>query len=345
MTFWQIAAGSTGRDYSEDFLRFGLAFVGGAVQAAAIARVRPGDTVLLKRGMSMVIAVGEAVERGGKCTGKGDKEWLKDFDGWSLPAYCYVRWHRPDVPILTTGLTRATIQEVRQAHLQQMARAVLQEVPPLSETTLEPVPTNKIEDTEILSFLIREGLRPSSADELTTTLRRIRLLAKYYYDLWQWDDVREHETRTFLIVPLLLALGWAEQQMKIELGVGGGRVDIACFARPYRRDASGVANDSDCVLLLESKGFGSGLSYAPAQAHAYAANFPSCRVVVVSNGYCYKTYERTEEGDFSLTPSAYLNLLDPRDRYPLDPAHVGGALEVLRHLLPRVADVVKTHSI
>ena len=28
MTFWQVAAGWVGRDYSEDFLRFGMAFVG-----------------------------------------------------------------------------------------------------------------------------------------------------------------------------------------------------------------------------------------------------------------------------------------------------------------------------
>ena len=334
MTFWQIAAGSAGRDYSDDFLRLGMAFVGGSNQVSVMARVRTGDTVLLKRGMRVVVAVGEVVERDGRCNGKGDKEWLNDFDGWNLPAYCYVRWHRPETPIVTSGLTRATIQEVRQPHLIQIAREVLRDVSPLAETTPEPIPTRKVEDAEILSFLIHEGLRPSAADELTNTLRRIRLLAKYYYDLWQWDDVREHETRTFLIVPLLLALGWAEQQMKIELGAGGGRVDVACFSRPYRRDAQGVSNDHECTLLLESKNFGSGLNYAPAQAHAYAKNFPSCRVVVVSNGYCYKTYERSGDGTFSMEPSAYLNLLNPQDHYPLAPERVKGALEVLRHLLP-----------
>ncbi len=185
-----------------------------------------------------------------------DKEWLKDFDGWNLPTYCYLRWHRPDAPIATSGLTRATIQEVRQGHLIEIARAVLTDMLPLADTSPESAPTRKIEDAEILSFLIHDGLRLSSTDELTTTLRRNRLLAQYYYNLWHWDDAREHETRTFLIVPLLLALDWAEQQMKIELGVKSGRVDIACFSRPYRRDGNGAANDGDCVLLLESKGFG-----------------------------------------------------------------------------------------
>ena len=334
MTFWQVAAGSAGRDYTEEFLRFGMAFVGGSDQIKAMSRVRAGDTVLLKRGMSTVVAVGEVIERDGRCSGKGDKDWLKDFDGWNLPAYCYVRWHHPEKPIDTSGLTRATIQEVWQTHLHQIARETLRDVPPLTITAPDPDSTHKVEDAEILSFLIHEGLRPSSADELTNTLRRIRLLARYYYDLWQWNDVREHETRTFLIVPLLLALGWAEQQMKIELGVKSGRVDVACFSRPYRRDKNGVANDHECVLLLESKGFGSGLNYAPAQAHAYATHFPSCRVVVVSNGYCYKTYERVSDGTFSSEPSAYLNLLNPQDRYPLAPDRVGGAKEVLHFLLP-----------
>lgn len=37
---------------------------------------------------------------------------------------------------------------------------------------------------------------------------------------------------------------------------------------------------------------------------------------------------------FSQEPCAYLNLLDPRVRYPLDPENVGGALKVLNLMLP-----------
>jgi hypothetical protein len=146
--------------------------------------------------------------------------------------------------------------------------------------------------------------------------------------------VREHETRTFLIMPLLLALGWAAQQVRIELGVSGGRVDVACFTRPYRRDEHGRANDEDCILLLESKDFSSGLNNAPDRARRYAEHFPSCQVVVVSNGYCYKTYLRLEDG-FSMSPAAHLNVLKPQDQYPLDPQNVDGCVSVLKCLLPR----------
>jgi hypothetical protein len=51
---------------------------------------------------------------------------------------------------------------------------------------------------------------------LTQALRRIRRLARFYLDR-DWILTNEYDTRTFLVVPLLLALGWAEQRMKVEL--------------------------------------------------------------------------------------------------------------------------------
>jgi hypothetical protein len=125
-----------------------------------------------------------------------------------------------------------------------------------------------------------------------------------------------------------LALGWAEQQLKIEFPAGGGRADTICFSRPFHQA------EKECVALIEAKAFSSGLDYAPNQAREYAKAFPSCAALVVSNGYCYKAYRRTEAGTFSDKPSAYLNILSPTKAYPLDPANVGGALDVLRLLMP-----------
>jgi hypothetical protein len=134
------------------------------------------------------------------------------------------------------------------------------------------------------------------------------------------------------LAALLLALGWAEQRIQIELKVPGvGRADIACFKNPVTE----LHQDEDCVLLIETKGLVQGLNYAPEQAHRYAEKFPSCNVVLVTNGYCYKAYQRSSEGNFSLQPSAYLNIIDPQDRYPIDPTQVGGAIEILKMLTPR----------
>ena len=333
-TVWQVAAGSDNRDYSDDFLKYGLAFVGGDAQRAAMARVALGDFMILKRGKSDIVAVGRVENRHGTHGGDGDKEWLKDYDGWNLPAYCHVEWHVPPAPVPASGLNRGTIMRANQAALIQQAQAIYSQSSAHPVAPSEPPPAAPVSDPAILNFLIREGLRPSAAEELTSAFRRIRLLASYYYDQSDWRDVREHETRTFLIMPLLLALGWAEQQIKVELGTGNrGRIDVACFSRPYRRDAQGQPNHDQCLLILESKGFNYGLTYAPEQAHRYAQSFPSCRAVVVSNGYCYKAYLRNTAGEFTTTPSASLNLLHPTEKYPLD-ARVDGCLEVLRLLLP-----------
>ena len=81
MKYWQIAAGSLGRDYAADFVRYGMAFVGGNEHIARMREVEIGDRVLLKRGTSMVVVVGDVVERNGKRRGEDDKDWLRDFDG------------------------------------------------------------------------------------------------------------------------------------------------------------------------------------------------------------------------------------------------------------------------
>jgi len=325
--YWQIAAGSSGRDYSILFLKFGMAFVGGDTPIATINEVNSGDVIVLKQGTQKILAAGTVIQRNGIHKGCADKEWLRDFDGWDLQAYCYVDWKRPSQPISISGLTRATIQRLHQQKHKDAANDILNtgvSVP----TSPEPLETKLVEDYDILKFLIKEGLRPSAADELTNTISKIRLLADYYYNHCRWEDIREHETRTFLVVPLLLALGWSEQQIKIELPCSGGRIDIACFKKSYKR------KNDECVAIIETKDFSSGLDYAQKQAKTYSQDFPNCKAVIVTNGYCYKTYLRDKNRQFKTSPSAYINLLKPRDEYPLDPVEVGGAFNAIKWLLP-----------
>jgi hypothetical protein len=348
--YWQIAAGSESRDYSRDFLKYGLAFVGGAKNEQRMAHVSEGDRLILKRGKSEILAVGVVVKRDGVFQGtapdSGAREWMHDYDGWDLPAFCCVEWHREPAPRPVTGLTIGAIKKVapHQTQLRAIADDILRTAPtcPVEQ---EPQPTPPLSVEEMLDLLIRLGLRPANALELTGTLEKVRLLARYYYNHCSWADVREHEARAFLIIPFLIALGWSEQQIKIELGVkkarrggtGGGRLDIACFRRPYRRDPeTGQPNNTDCVLILESKGFSQGLDYAHGQGKEYAAQFPNSEVVVASNGYCYKAYSRRTDGTgFEDTPTAYLNLLRPRKNYPLDPGKKNGGLELLFYLMPQ----------
>jgi hypothetical protein len=102
-----------------------MAFVGGDAQIATMQQVALGDVVLLKRGLSSIVAAGEVVERNGTHQGNGDKDWLLDLDGWELSAYCYVNWHVPAQPVSTDGLTRNNIQRVQQDKHRVLADQIL----------------------------------------------------------------------------------------------------------------------------------------------------------------------------------------------------------------------------
>ena len=337
-TYWQIAAGSDQRDYSGLFLKYGIAFTG---PGAGLENVSLGDIMVLRQGKTAITAVGVVVERDGIYQGCGDKEWLLDYDGWFLPEYCYVCWRQPNEPVPVRGLNMGrSIQRLNQEEPIDVADDILNTgtIVPIS-----PEPSSEIReitDNEILRFLIEEGIRPSSSDEITTTISKIRLLADYYDKQYgdPWADIGEHEIRTFLVVPLLLALGWSEQQIKIELKIklacGGNKiVDIACFRKPCRSE-NREEWKKECVAIIETKSFRSGLDYAHEQATTYSKYFPHCQAVITTNGYCYKVYLRNQCNQFQTTPSAYINLLRQRDRYPLDPEKVGGALEAIKWLSP-----------
>ena len=239
-TYWQIAAGSAGRDYSKLFLKFGMAFFGAG--ATKLGNINVGDTVILKQGITAISAAGKVVQRDGEHSGnryedssdKKDKEWLLDIDGWDLPAWCYVDWRVPDggKAISVPGLTRGTISRSYQPDPQKVADEILAIGCSPEETEYkEPEETKLVADQELLETLVREGFRTSSADELKNKIKNIRDLARYYRDNYDWNaNILEHEARTFLVVPLLLALGWSEQRIKIELA----NVDIAYFSRPYK---------------------------------------------------------------------------------------------------------------
>ena len=326
-SYWQIASGKHSRDYADWFLKYGMAFVGGIRQIETIQYTIPGDVVVLKTGKN-VIAAGVVVDRGKGHNGDGGKDWLLHFDGWKLPGYCFVDWKKPTKPIPVPELTRSTINRIKNQSIKDLADRIAQHGAPV-QWQPEPKPTSEVADNEILKFLVTEGLRPGDADELTRTFGRIRLLANYYEDSGLNKEIKEHETRTFLIVPLLIALGWSEQNIKIELGVSSGKADIACFSKPYK------SKSDDCRLILETKGYDRGLTFADKQAFAYAKDYQHCKIVAVTNGHCYKVYKRGKKNQFKVIPDAYLNLLAPTNRYPVDPANTGGCLDALKALMPK----------
>lgn len=343
MNFWQVAAGEGGRDYSSLFTRFGVTLIGAGdpgsfrerpdyyerhrgwrAQVVAFAkRVKLGDVVVLKRphrrhkgsheGQWEIVAVG-------KVTGEyAYLESFEDVEGWDLQHCRKVEWIHPNSSTYVDGLARGTFRAVHSSAPKDVATQILNQGLPKSTEALPPL-ARKISDEELVERLVDSGLRPANAETVIQAIWRVRRLARWYRD--HGRNISEHETRTFLIVPILLALGWSEQKMKIEWN----NLDIAFFPDVYGRKTT-----PPCIMILESKRMWEGLSYAEGQVKRYQKEFPECSRLIVSDGICYRLYQKNGN-DWPWV--AYLNLLKLRERHPYY-TEIKGASDVLVSLMPK----------
>lgn len=333
MKYWQVAAGAAGRDYHEVFLRYGVMLMGtggrgdyrtskdehadyGSNDIKYFYEADEGDIVVLKRPSGRlweILAVG---------TIRGKYDYVaafSDIEGWHLQHCRHVKWVKPKATPRISGLSRGTFRGVNKPSTRQAIGKILESGEPIPASPI-PRPVAELGDEELIDLLINYGLRAKDAEEFTRTIHRIRRLVKWYERYGM--DVKEHETRTFLIIPLLLTLGWTEQKLKIEWK----GIDIAFFEKPYSEENKDA---NECVMILESKRLWAGLSYGTSQVASYAARYPKCSKMIVSDGCCYKLYRRRGR---TWSYSAYLNLLYPKSKHPYE-ADVGGAPDVFLSLM------------
>jgi hypothetical protein len=338
---WQIAAGDRERDYKDLFLDHGLACVGpgdpgpfnehperyAKTKHAYRPFMRPfcvelaqDDLLVLKRGAS---GGKWAIEAVGRVAGPYVYEpRLEDVEGWDLQHMIPVRWRVPERPVVIGGLTRGTLKRVNQGQVQDRARELWDR---LTDREREPRPLPpapaELEDEQLIAQLIDRGVAALRAEEIQETIWRIRRLARWYQRRASW--VSEHEIRTFLIVPLLLALGWPEQRINIEYE----HADIALWDRTFDQD------DAQLGTVIETKKLLVGLDGGPVeQAKRYAARYERCDRLVVSDGFRYKLLE-LDRGTGEWAAAAYANLLKLRSRHPTDET-VAGAGELFVSLVP-----------
>lgn len=337
---WQIAPGDGRRDYADVFLRYGVAAVGPGDPgpffdhrdeyldpARRIYRrwmrsfcedPQVGDLFVL-RGMRGRTPVARAV-------GIVDRQYkfepgLGDVEGWDLQHTLGVAWRIPREPVEMPGLnTRGTFSQSHQV----LGRALAVWRSLASGPSPEPIPPppEPLTDDELINRLIDHGVATGRAEVIASAIWRLRRLARWYSH--NSDGLLEHEIRTFLIAPLLLALGWPEQQIRIEYQ----HADIALFNRSSS-DAGATVS-----LIVESKRFWDPLGGRPIeQAKRYARRHPRCAALVVSDGARYKLLRLDESGDWRTV--AYTNFLRPfGTRHPTD-LHVGGADALFLGLLPQ----------
>jgi hypothetical protein len=258
---------------------------------------------------------------------EGDYEWMPVFDdveGWDIRHGRWVEWRTPaDGPKKMRGFNRGTLLKLKEAETQQAIDGIWESGEQVQTTAL-PSQQEKVRDEALMHNLVVHGLKGEVAEPFVQAVERIRGLGQWYRErVRKGIKVKEHETRTFLIVPLLLALGWPERNLKIEWH----NVDIAFFENPYSEDTD------QCVMIMESKKLLESLaSRTIKQAYDYADRYPRCKKVIVSDGCSYKLFTRKGGDDWCY--SAYLNVLKPRPTHPYRDG-IGGASDVLISLLGR----------
>ena len=337
MPVWQIQAGGQGRDYADVFLRFGVILVGPGSEGEYFANqdaynqpdsssfrpfIRPlaeelaeGDLVALKRPNGRrweIVAVGKVAS-----------DYLfnpvfSDVDGWPLQHCRRVCWKTPATQTVTRGLRRGTFFRVHQQEVIDEIEQVWSAGEQVDPAT-PPDEPGDISVDQLIDSLMVEGLPVQDAEVIASTIWRLRRVAQWYSA--HGSDVGEHEIRTFLIVPLLVALGWAEQRIKIEWK----NIDVALFDSPY-------SERSMPLIIIESKRLGEGLYYAADQAKSYAMAYPACDQLIVSDGIRYRHFRR--EGDQWLYV-AYMNLLAPKRSHPYETG-VDGAVAFFLAIIPKV---------
>lgn len=297
-TVWQIAGGPSNRDYSDVFLKHGLAligpgdtgswnpergdsdFEGGFVRRFA-SEVRIGDVFLLRTGIANIQALGIVAS---------DYLYLEQFDdvnGWGLQHARRVRWFSVKrewrEPVFGANPTR--ISRTSNAEVNDFALSCLRSEP--SEWRVAPLPALPTP----LPALV--DVPPELADLVAGALD----LSPVYRDAQRFGiSPSEDELIAHFVVPFFKALGWPT----VLIGVKWEKVDIVLFSRlPRSRET--------VKFIVEAKRLGAGIEGALEQAKSYVNALGVRSDVVVTDGIRYRLY--SAQKDFAPVHYASLALL------------------------------------
>lgn len=344
---WQMAAGDTDRNFADICLKWGIIVIGPGRQGHMLetknideilkrdgissrmitmlkkfaTEVKVGDVVVLRLGKSEIHGVGIV---------RGEYGWhqtLIDIDGWDLCHFYNVEWiwAKPDgkPQIFKDSLKFGdSLQLVSESDKTGHLLAWIKSLPePQAIFTQVPLPRCGKELTidELCQPLYDYGVGLSSLSDLKDCVSELQALAKWYRTYS--NNPSEHETVTHLIVPLLLALGWTPQRIALEYHqTSKGRADVALYAYGNRKPEYLTA-------IVEAKKFQRSCLRAETQVKNYAAQ--DTNRLIVTDGIRYGVFVKNSQGQFPDFPTAYLNLTQLLDAYPIYGEGCAGADEAL----------------
>ena len=308
-TLWQVGAGDTERSYGDICIKFDVMIVGpggrGAYEEALYAdlgdirnslrrfckEARSGDIVLLRLGTGDVLAVGEIAD--------DTAEWIEafaDVDGWDLQHVRRVRWFastRNIFPPRTLGGQVRTFAAVKVPLVRTWVESLdVPEADRNRQLAKLPAAGVSLDATELGKRLFIEGLPSEHVDKLMSTFASLQRVASWYWNKTKRPAGRpsEEETVCYLVIPLLLSLGWSQQTAAVQWK----SIDVALFQGMPPTDAT-------LACVVEAKPLERSVFWPLGQAREYAlkAGREDCNKLVVTDGIRYALHSRS--GDtFSL---------------------------------------------
>jgi len=345
---WQQAAGDTNRDYSELCLKCGVILNGPggsgpwpSCQDALLsqgrskrkmadlrrfcAEMKEGDIVLLRMGTTTIRGAGVI---------QGTYEYSNpfgDIDGWDLQHIRRVKWiwksddSTKPFPKYTLKYGDTTQRiESKQIH-QWLANIDFSNLSKLRLPKLPESVSNPVQLDSVAEYLFEQGVASASIENLVREIGELGRIAAWYQ---KFGNPSEEETRAYLVVPLLRALGWTPQKMAVEWK----NVDIALFKQLPR-------TDHNLVAVAECKKKDLSCLTAKSQAELYSAGKPSCERLIVTDGIRYGVFLRRKK-EWKLY--AYMNLTRLQDSYPV--YECDGIKAALRAMTPEWTEQEIIHN-
>lgn len=269
--------------------------------------IKDGDIVALKTGRKRIYAIGKVI---------GEYEYnnlFSDIDGWDMNHVRRVNWiwicnkgkdgnYNPKI-FENIVLNMGTTYRLPNVDVLDWIKSLDLDLKQDNELGVLPEYNSKtVKIEEISEYLYSKGVSSVAIENLVSVIDDLQMIAKWY---WNVDRVSEFETESYLIIPLMRALGWSPQKMAIEWN----RIDIALFDKLPRED-------DNLIAVLEAKRKGDSCLTAQSQAYSYAKDKSSCNRLIVSDGLRYGIFIKGEETkNYEL--HAYMNLVAFKDKYEI----------------------------
>jgi hypothetical protein len=321
MIIWQIATGDSGRNYSSIFFDYDVMILGGSKYGDAreykyhdgipnsegsqihnfTFSPEPGDRVLMRFGKK-IIGVGIIPDL--ENLGYSFEEAFRCVYGWDLCHTRRVIWasnyqlgHLQDV--FAKMKQKPSFTAVHEPSIVKLVSAIDDSYFKRDLKDMPQINSAKYTADELGVELFRAGISNKNINDILNALEQAERLCSWYDSDGSGRYPTENEVISHIVLPLFLGLGWSHQQIAVEWN----RVDMAFFSRT-------PTTNEHCAMVLEAKGFGSGLDDVLSQPMGYVSslNLSNTRYIITTDGANIFVYKRDKDNAWDSNPIAYLSI-------------------------------------